>query len=310
MAERRRIHTERAKIRGDKVEWLKNGRYKYKRDGSDKEKHNDWKKKEIVTQSQPTHTLHWDDICLESGEIKIKSDEENSETSSEEEEEEREQMDTETQNSEEFENIIKQSGLHELKNALEKVKIKCNISERNKFSLYATKTGIQVDLDLNLSAYFQVEYISKSPPAVIFEIKQITKIDKNEFVKKARKGKKNQGKSRETYCADNTFRQAIICKKSSKIFLVHCGRTKYSNEDLLKFFYNINSLLQIAPNRIRGRYLGYNVNLTSYDTQELDPRSHYYVVLNDPCYTVYTPFKVKDVSFSSGRSYVQCSFSM
>ena len=68
-------------------------------------------------------------------------------------------------------------------------------------------------------------------------------------------------------------------------------------------------MLQIAPNRIEGRYLSYNVTLTSLDRQELDPRSRCYV-LTDSFNTLYTPFRVKDVSFSSGRSFVRCSFSM
>lgn len=301
--ERKLQLTKRAKSRSHKTEWLKSHRrYYYSREEEDL---GDWKQN-VTSDTQPSHSLNWGDICLETGEIKNEPKEETQTSSNVEAEEDEEIFEEEiTPNNEELENIIKHCGLDELKTALNTPKFKYTISKKESFNFSIRENTVLIDVDTKQSAYFQVEHISENPPAVIFAIKLIpnTQVEKN----KAKPDKSDKTKL-DTYSPDNTFRQAIIFKKSSKVLLIHCGKSRYSSENLLKNIFNINSLLQIAPSRIQCRsYLIYHIDVTSIGISELDRYSYYNAIAGG---TV-LPFNgVQGVSVSKRNNQIICNFSM
>ena len=301
--DRNRKLSTRAKLRNDKIQKIKQKKYEYFNHDS-AEKHNDWKSK-FPQQTTPNsvHSLDWEDFCLETGEIRqnlSSSEEEEIEISPynlEEEEELKTKEKEKIKNAEELENSIKKCGLDEMKRAFDAIQLKYQI-DLGPFMLTASKS-IYIMIEPEPSAYFLVEQISEYPPAVIFLIKQIPGKEKRQ------KKEDDSKKQTKVHSADNSFRKAIIFKKESRYFLIHCGITTYTNETLLKYATNINSLLKIAPSRITVRRLYYEIDITCMGVTDLEPASRYQ---SNEISRV--PIKIEDIYVLRRLKTVSCSFSM
>ena len=260
------------------------------------------------------HSYSWDDISLTTGEVNLDVN------SSSEESEEFNQIthfeeDVLEENDSGENNVPNCSGLKELQDAFNYVKIPFSVENRINFSLEVyNKKKFSVNMKPGEELVeFKVEETSLNPPAVLFSL--LLKTSTDPVIPKNR-GKKNR-KNKEDYkipVLDNSFRQCLVFLKNKKVYLCHCGITRYSLDNILSHFQNINTILNIASSRVKmsENNCDITVNVTSMEDIDLKPKVPITTEGYEPFQNDYNvPFaKIQNLQFCRTEKGASCSFSL
>lgn len=237
---------------------IKEGRYTFRGKQKEKKEQEDWKQNESNKDSM-IHSMSWEDINLETGEILHPS----IEISEEDDIQGNDISCIDDDIKLEDESITLDNlceGLKEVKQIFEKLKIPLFVSEGS-FRLDCLRNKSGISLSCNSNTLLQIDEFSEKPKGIKLGFKYKSGVfeRKKDLVP----------------MIDNNYRNCIIYERKRCTFLCHCGWSNYSLSYMMKILQNPSSLLNVSPSRIKlsGRYVEVDVTINQQDVERLNFRT-------------------------------------